>query len=155
MAATSKFERWTDGLAATERMIKELKTKHGAEREHMAKRIAWRMGDPRYATKSAMRASGMQRQFAIELRVEYMDADKYEQIKKILRRTADELHANAALLADMQQPLVAITGTDFFEGFEDIKRWKEQEKLASRLEPSEVVHEEVEQPSAELLDALK
>lgn len=62
----------------------------------------------------------MQRQFNIELRVDYADNDKNETMKTALQRAARHIMATAALLADGVKPAIAIYSDDFFSGHEDI-----------------------------------
>lgn len=99
----------------------------------------------------------MQRSFTIELRVEYADEAKYEQIKGMLRSAALHLHASAALIADGQKPDIVISGTDFFHGFEDIKLFddtiaKGQAAIATADDPEGKNQGDISQ---DLLDAMK
>jgi hypothetical protein len=63
----------------------------------------------------------MQRQFTIELRVDYADSEKNIEMKKALQHCARHALATAALLADGVKPQVAIFSDDFFSGNEEIR----------------------------------
>lgn len=63
----------------------------------------------------------MQRQFNIELRVDFADQDKNEAIKKIATAAARHLFTNASLLADGIKPQIAVYSDDWFAGHEEIK----------------------------------
>lgn len=62
----------------------------------------------------------MQRQFNIELRVDYADNDKNQAMKEAMQRAARHVFAQAALLADGVKPTIAIYSDDFFSGHEEI-----------------------------------
>lgn len=63
----------------------------------------------------------MQRQFTIELRVDYADSGKNEAMRKALGLAARQLFATAELLADGVKPKIAIMSDDFFVGTEHIQ----------------------------------
>jgi hypothetical protein len=63
----------------------------------------------------------MQRQFNIELRVDFKDADKNDAIKKIATMAARHLYTNASLLADGIKPQIAVYSDDWFAGHEEVK----------------------------------
>lgn len=60
----------------------------------------------------------MQRQFTIELRVDYADPAKNEPMKQALLKSARQIQATATLLSDGQKPDIAIFSEDFFVGKE-------------------------------------
>lgn len=62
----------------------------------------------------------MQRQFTIELRVDYADQEKNEAMRKALQQAARHVYATATLLADGVKPQIAIFSDDFFTGHETI-----------------------------------
>jgi hypothetical protein len=63
----------------------------------------------------------MQRQFTIELRVDYADNGKNEAMRKALQAAARHVYATACLLKDGVMPQIAIFSDDFFQGHEEIK----------------------------------
>jgi len=73
------------------------------------------IGDPQLR-----RALAMQRQFTIELRVDYSDQEKNEAMRKALQQAARHVYATATLLADGVKPQIAIFSDDFFTGHETI-----------------------------------
>lgn len=115
--------------------------------DELTGRINWRLSDPRY---SDIRSEQMQRQFSIELRVEYMDEGKYVELKRMLQAAAVQLYASAALIADGQTPTIAIAGTDFFHGYEEIKLLEN-----TIAKGKESIGGGAEEISQELMDALK
>lgn len=82
--------------------------------------LIWRENDPRFMRRSQARRSGMQRQFTIELRVDYADNDKNDAMRKALSSAARHVFATATLLADNVKPQIAIFSDDFFSGHEEI-----------------------------------
>jgi hypothetical protein len=62
----------------------------------------------------------MQRQFTIELRVDYADAEKNDTMRTALQAAARHVYATAVLLADAVKPQIAIFSDDFFAGHEQI-----------------------------------
>lgn len=79
------------------------------------------MADPRYADRTTqMKGMTMQRQWTIEARADFADADKNEAITEAVRRAAVHIHATLALLADGQKPQVVAFSDDFFAGHQDI-----------------------------------
>ena len=62
----------------------------------------------------------MQRQFTIELRVDYADNGKNDAMRTALQAAARHVYATATLLADAVKPQVAIFSDDFFSGHEQI-----------------------------------
>lgn len=63
----------------------------------------------------------MQRQFTIELRVDYADNEKNEAMRTALTSAARHVFATASLLADSVKPQIAIFSDDFFSGHEQIE----------------------------------
>lgn len=85
----------------------------------------WKMKSPRLLQKQKLsalaRGAHMQRQFTVELRVDYADNDKNEVMRKALQHAARHVFATASLLADGIKPQVAVFSDDFFSGHEEIK----------------------------------
>lgn len=63
----------------------------------------------------------MQRQFTIELRVDYADEEKNEAMRVACTAAARSMLATAFLLADQTKPQVVIFSDDFFHGHEQIQ----------------------------------
>lgn len=110
--------------------------------------IEWKMGDPRLAPKtnrlSAIeRGAHMQRQFTMELRVDYADAEKNEVMKTALKAAARHVYATAVLLADNGvKPQIAVHSDDFFSGHEEIKML--DDTIAQGLEETKETVEEAD-----------
>ena len=123
----------------------------------MDKLILWRMDDPRYKTKGFLvtRERLMQRQWNIEARADFEDADKNEVITEAIRRAAVHVNATIALLLQAdghgQKPEVVCYSDDFFAGHQDIAL------LEDTLGKALVDHYSTEQDSvsAELIAAAK
>lgn len=63
----------------------------------------------------------MQRQFTVELRVDFADADKLGPLKQVLQQVARHAFATAQLLSDNPKSTqIAIFSDDFFSGKEEI-----------------------------------
>lgn len=63
----------------------------------------------------------MQRQFTIELRVDFADPEKLEPIKQVLQQAARHAFATAQLISDNPKlTKIAIFSDDFFTGHEQI-----------------------------------
>ena len=62
----------------------------------------------------------MQRQFTIELRVDYADNEKNGSMQEAVQRAARHVLATAALLADGVKPQIAAFSDDFFTGHQEI-----------------------------------
>lgn len=64
----------------------------------------------------------MQRQFTIELRVDFADPEKLGPLKQVLQQAARHAFATAQLISDNPKSTqVAIFSDDFFTGHEEIK----------------------------------
>jgi hypothetical protein len=97
------------------------------------------------------KGAAMQRQFTIELRVDFADNDKNEALKETLQQCARRALATARLISDNPKSTqVAIWSDDFFSGHEDIALLKDV-----LGEVTEETLTEGEQPSDEMLGALK
>lgn len=63
----------------------------------------------------------MQRQYTIELRVDFADGDKLGPLKQVLQQAARHAYATAQLLSDNPKTTaIAIYSDDFFSGKEEI-----------------------------------
>lgn len=62
----------------------------------------------------------MQRQFTVELRVDYADEGKNHAMQEAVQRAARHVLATAALLADGVKPQIAAFSDDFFTGHKEI-----------------------------------
>lgn len=62
----------------------------------------------------------MQRQFTIEIRVDYADSEKNAAMKQTLQQCARHAYATAQLLSDGVKAQVVIYSDDYFSGHEDI-----------------------------------
>ena len=85
--------------------------------------IEWKIGNPRYKQFNQEQEQEQvmpQRQFTIELRVDYADEEKNAIMNMQLARQARHLLATATLLSDGQAPTIAAFSEDFFIGKEDI-----------------------------------
>lgn len=89
--------------------------------------IEWKLQSPRHLRRKGNRTTAitegkhMQRQFNIELRVDYEDSGKNEEMKKAVAHAARHMFATAQLLADSLKPQIAIFSDDFYQGVEEIK----------------------------------
>ena len=92
----------------------------------------------------------MQRQLTIELRADFKDQDKYEELKKLALHAARHLLASAKLLGDGQEPEAVVFSDDFFTGSKEIPLL--EDALGDVLSNGDAAEEPVSQ---ELLDALK
>jgi hypothetical protein len=68
------------------------------------------------------KGSTMQRQFTVELRVDFADQEKLPVLKKVLQQAARHAFATAQLISDNPKATqIAIFSDDFFTGHEEIK----------------------------------
>lgn len=80
--------------------------------------IDWKIRSPTRA--GTTEEDKLIRQFTIELRVNYADADKNEVMRKACAAAARHVFATANLLADGVKPDIAIFSDDWFAGKEEI-----------------------------------
>jgi hypothetical protein len=88
--------------------------------------IEWKSGSiavlKLYRLDTITRGAHMQRQFTIELRVDFADADKLGPMKQVLQQAARHAYATAQLISDNPKSTqIAIYSDDFFTGHEEIK----------------------------------
>lgn len=92
----------------------------------------------------------MQRQFTIELRVDFADESKKETMKKEMARCARMMLATAKMLSDGQDPEAGLFSDDFFMGHEELNLLDND--MGEALAAPEAQEAPVPQ---ELMDALK
>ncbi len=93
----------------------------------------------------------MQRQFTMELRVDYgPEEDKNEVMKKAWTAAARHVYAKACLLSQGQKPKIALFSDDFFVGHEEIELL--DDVIGGAIEADQSQESEV---SSELLAAAK
>lgn len=75
-----------------------------------------------YKLDTITRGAHMQRQFTIELRVDFADPEKLPELKQVLQQAARHAFATAQLISDNPKSTqIAIFSDDFFSGHEEIK----------------------------------
>lgn len=75
-----------------------------------------------YKLDTITRGAHMQRQFTIELRVDFEDSEKLGPLKQVLQQAARHAFATAQLISDNPKSTqIAIYSDDFFSGHEEIK----------------------------------
>lgn len=118
--------------------------------------IIWRSQSPRVLRRRKLsaitRGEHMQRQFTVELRVDYADNDKNEIMRKALQHAARHVYATAVLLSDGVTPQVAVFSDDFFSGHEEIKLM--DDVIQNGLEVTDMAGTE-ETVSSELMSAMR
>lgn len=98
-----------------------------SSQEAMDRLIDWKLQSPGHVRRHGNRVTAiteghtMQRQFNIELRVDYEDPGKNDAMRKACADAARHMYAMAQLLADGVQPQIAIFSDDYFAGKEEIK----------------------------------
>lgn len=98
----------------------------------------------------------MNRQFTIELRVDYADADKNEVMRKALQVAARHMYATASLLSDGVKPQIAMFSEDFFDGHADIALVEDTiQQGLDELKANGDTSEGDSGVSSELLDAVR
>lgn len=93
----------------------------------------------------------MQRQFTIELRVDYADPGKNEAMRTALCMAARQLMTKAELLADAIKPQISIMSDDFFVGSQEIKMF--DDLIGKAVEAGEGGEES--EVSEEMLQAMR
>lgn len=95
-------------------------------RDQLDKLIDWLSGRTAvlksYKLDTITRGAHMQRQFTIELRVDFADSEKLGPMKQVLQQAARHAFATAQLISDNPKSTpIAIFSDDFFSGHEEIK----------------------------------
>jgi hypothetical protein len=88
--------------------------------------IEWKAGSisvlRSYKLHTITEGAHMQRQFTIELRVDFADPEKLGPLKQVLQQAARHAFATAQLISDNPKSTqIAIFSDDFFSGHEEIK----------------------------------
>jgi hypothetical protein len=89
--------------------------------------IDWKLHSPGNLRRTGNRMSAitegkhMQRQFTIELRVDYEDSGKNDEMRKACAAAARHVYATASLLAEGVKPQISVYSDDYFAGHEEIK----------------------------------
>lgn len=89
--------------------------------------IDWKLQSPKHLRLTGNRMTAitegkhMQRQFNIELRVDYEDSGKNDEMRKACAAAARHMFAMANLLADGVKPQVSIYSDDYFQGTQAIE----------------------------------
>lgn len=88
--------------------------------------ITWKAGSmavlKHYKLDTITKGAHMQRQFTIELRVDFADRDKLPELKQTLLQCARHAYSTASLLSDTPKTTqIAIYSNDFFSPPEEIK----------------------------------
>ena len=87
----------------------------------------------------------MQRQFTIELRVDYADPEKDDIIRSTCQRAARYVYATAALLQDGNNPQIAVSSDDFVSGHKPIAlldgTGQEEQDMLGKVEEEPVSEE--------------
>lgn len=94
--------------------------------DQLGQKIDWLAGRiavlKRYKIDTITRGAHMQRQFTIELRVDFEDSEKLQPLKEVLQQAARHAYATAQLISDNPKSTqIAIFSDDFFSGHEEIK----------------------------------
>lgn len=82
--------------------------------------IQWKSRGPNGLLWYTERSELMNRQFTIELRVDYADSDKNEVMRQALQIAGRHMYATAELLGDGVKPQIAMFSDDFFDGHAEI-----------------------------------
>lgn len=121
--------------------------------------IDWKMAGPFYRKSNGYHntteENKMQRQFTIELRVDYEDNEKNDAMRKACAAAGRHVFATASLLADGIQPQISIYSDDYFAGHDEIKLMEDtiQQGLDATKEDGEAQPSEGE-ISSELMKAV-
>lgn len=91
-----------------------------ADPDMLDKMITWKLEGPNGLLWYTERSKLMNRQFTIELRVDYADADKNEVMRQALQIAGRHMYAVASLLHDGVKPQIAMFSDDFFDGHAQI-----------------------------------
>lgn len=62
----------------------------------------------------------MRRTYTLEVKIDFDDESRHDQMRKVLREAGRSAYALAMLLADNRQPQIALRSEDFFEGTQEI-----------------------------------
>lgn len=125
-----------------------------AEPKTMDLLIDWKLRRPSLDLATLTEEDKLIRQFTIELRVNYADADKNEVMRKACAAAARHVFATANLLADGVKPDIAIFSDDWFAGKEEISLM--QDVIQQGLDETDGSAPKAEAPvSSELMAAVR
>lgn len=122
------------------------------------KMIIWKSQGPDGLLWDTERSKLMNRQFTIELRVDYADAEKNEVMRAALQIAGRHMMATAQLLSDGVKPQIALFSDDFFDGHAEIALIEDtiqQGKDLLALQAAGSTADAGETVSSDLLDACK
>lgn len=105
-----------DILNDTHEIIDAFCTAHGP---HVTRRLLERIHDVVYTAYKDGR-SKMRRTYTLEVKIDFDDESRHDQMRKVLREAGRSAYALAMLLADNRQPQIALRSEDFFEGTQEI-----------------------------------
>lgn len=95
----------------------------------------------------------MQRQFTMEMRVDFADADKNEAFQEAIQHIGRHALATMQLLSDGQKPQIAIWSDDFYAGRKEIMLFDDLLKSESSKDSPDVAQDA--SPSDEMLRAMR
>lgn len=124
--------------------------------EQLGQFIDWQAGAigvlKHYKLDTITRGAHMQREFKIELRVDFADPGKLPEIAKTLKAAARHVLATAKLISDNPKSTdIAVFSDDFFSGREEISLL--DDVIQQGLDETDGTP--TDQPSDELLNAFK
>lgn len=98
-----------------------------------------------------------QKQYTIELRVDFSDDEKQLVMREAMRRAAAHIYATAQLISDKAKPQIAVYADDFFDGHQDIDLFNTtiSDGVKALDDASDGMSETASEVSAEMLEALK
>lgn len=111
--------------------------------------IDWKSNAPKFGGQITGEVP-MQRQFTIEVRVDYADNGKNDAMRVAIKHAARHIYGTALLLSDGVKPDIAAFSDDFFSGHQEIDHMEDiiGKGLTEISEQSEAI-------SSDLADAFK
>lgn len=109
-------KRLDDILNDTHEIIDHVCERYGP---HVTRRLLERIHNIAYTTLNDGR-SKMRRTYTLEVKIDFDDESRHDQMRKVLREAGRSAYALAMLLADNRQPQIALRSEDFFEGTQQI-----------------------------------
>lgn len=103
-------------LNNTHELIDEICSRYGP---HVTRRLLERIHNIAFTTLRDGR-SKMRRTYTLEVKIDFDDESRHDQMRKVLREAGRSAYALALLLADNRQPMIALRSEDFFEGTQEI-----------------------------------
>jgi hypothetical protein len=113
--------------------------------------IDWKMRAPNKRWRYATEEQRMQRQFTIELRVDYADNEKNDAMRQACAAAARHVYATASLLSDGIKPQISVYSDDYFAGHDEIKLM--EDTIQQGLDDTQGV--EATEISSELMRAVR